>query len=134
MTESTQQGEQLLRHSTVGLLLAPHSSSDDGTGSRREGGSTAKGPGRIGNGTEQKGNWIERTMHPYLLETAETHKPGDPPKASLAKPGHTKGTKETIIPSPNTLITAQEPWAEKPGLYSQEMKTVVSADGAARGY
>lgn len=78
-------------HGTWGLLLAPPSSSEDGTGSRSEAGSTAKGPGRISNSREQKGNWIDRIMHLYLLETARTHKP---PKASLAKPGFAKKAKK----------------------------------------
>lgn len=87
---------------------------------QQEGGSTAKGTGTISNGREQKGNGIERIRHLYLLENAGTHNPGDPPpKASLAKPGHTKSTKENITPSPHTLIPAQEPWSEKQRLYSQ---------------
>lgn len=130
MTEPTQQGEQP-HPEHLGLLLAPHSSSEDGTGSRSEAGSTAKAPGRISNRREQKGSWIERIMHLYLLEASRTHKA---PKASLAKPGHTKSIMETITPSPHIPTPAQEAWSEKPGLYFQEMKTVVSADGTARSY
>lgn len=135
MRESTQRGEQPPSHSTVGLCWHSTASSDDGTGSRREGGREhCPGPGRISNGTEQKGNWIERTMHLYLLETAETHKPGDPLKASLERQATQKAQRRLITPSPHTLTPAQEPWSEKPGLLSQEMKTVVSAGGTAHGY
>lgn len=73
-------------------------------------------------------------MHLYLLETAETHKPGDPLKASLERQATQKAQRRLITPSPHTLTPAQEPWSEKPGLLSQEMKTVVSAGGTAHGY
>lgn len=61
------------------------------------------------------------------VNSAGTHKPGVPHKASLAKSGHMQNTKETIAVSPAALPIKQA--IEEPGLCSQEkMTTALAAD------